>query len=264
LAVPATVAPSVDAAADGINASAGNAAPASAPTPAPAVPPAVGQRRVEYAEQTDMSARSGLGRGTQSAGGVVGSPMVAAEATAPTTRRMETSEAAPENDAAQLKVVRIERSIGSRRTVYEIAPSATITLTETDPPQLSSVVTTGAAGATTSNTEGRNAASGAPTAQRMSAQAAKTPPPPPPPSALADSKSAADSAPRASVGAMSKTSAAKSQADAAFTAATNTITWTEPKTGKTLTLSGNVSVERLQEIRKRIESARASSGEKLP
>jgi hypothetical protein len=63
---------------------------------------------------------------------------------------------------------------------------------------------------------------------------------------------------------MSKTSAARSQAGTAFTAATNTITWTEPKTGKTLTLSGNVSVERLQEIRKRIEKERASSGAQVP
>src|SRR5688572_22081414 len=32
-------------------------------------------------------------------------------------------------------------------------------------------------------------------------------------------------------------------ANTTFTAATNTISWTEPKTGKTLTLSGNVSVD---------------------
>ncbi len=260
LAVPAAVAPSVDAAGDGINASAGNAAAASAPTPAPAVPPVVAQRRAESVEQRDMSARSDLGRGTQSAGGVVGSPMVAAEATAPTERRVQTSEAAPGSDAAPLKVVRVERSIGSRRTIYEIAPSATVTLTETDASQLSSVVTTGAAAATTFGAQERTAPRGARTAAPTSAEAAKAPPPPPPPSAVMDSKSAADSA---VVGTMSKTSAARSQAGTAFTA-TNTITWTEPKTGKTLTLSGNVSVERLQEIRKRIEKERASSGAQVP
>jgi hypothetical protein len=79
-----------------------------------------------------------------------------------------------------------------------------------------------------------------------------------------DSKAAADSASRASVGATSKTSAAKGPAAQGLTASTNTITWTEPKTGRTLTLSGNVSVERLQELRKRIESERGSSGQKLP
>jgi hypothetical protein len=190
--------------------------------------------------------------------------MVAAEATAPTERRMQMSEAVSGSDAAPLKVLTVERSIGSRRTIYEIAPSATVTLTETDAPQLSSVVTTGAAAATTFGAQGRNAPRGARTTAPASAEAAKAPAPPPPPSAVMDSKSAADSADPAVVGTMSKTSAAKGQAGAALTAATNTITWTEPKTGKTLTLSGNVSVERLQEIRKRIESVRASSGEKLP
>ncbi len=263
-AAPPAAAPSADAAADGINAATGNEAPVPAPSPAPTVPPVVAQRRAESSEQRDMSVRSDLGRGTQAAGAVVGSPMVAAEATAPTAGRIVTSEAARETDAGPLKVVRIERSIGSRRTIYEIEPSATVTLTETDSQQLSAVVETGAAAATTSSSEGQKAARGARTAAPTSAQAAKAAPPPPPPSAMMDSKSAADSAPRASVGAMSKTSTAKGEAGAAFSVATNTITWTEPKTGKTLTLSGNVSVERLQEIRKRIERERASSGGQRP
>jgi hypothetical protein len=44
----------------------------------------------------------------------------------------------------------------------------------------------------------------------------------------------------------------------------NRITWTEATTGKTLTLSGNLPVERLQEIRRLIERERAGSTEKAP
>jgi hypothetical protein len=145
-----------------------------------------------------------------------------------------------------LKVVRIERSIGSRRTIYEIAPSATVTLTETDPKQLSGIVATGSAAAAKSGAQQRTAARGAGAAQPMSAEAAKAPPPPPA-SPMMDSRAGADSASRAETGAAARM---------VFTAATNVITWAEPETGKTLTLSGNVSVERLQEIRKRIEKER--------
>ena len=226
-----------------------NATAATPRSPVPTAPPVVPERGAESPRQRDMSARSDLGRATQSAGKVAGSTVAAAVATAPAELRMQMSEAAPESDAAPLKVVRIERSVGSRRTIYEIAPSATVTLTETESPQLSGIVATGSAAAANSGAQQRNATTGARTARPMSAEAAKAPPPPPP-SPMMDSRSGADSTARAEVGAAAKMS---------FTAATNVITWMEPKTGKTLTLSGNVSVERLHEIRKRIEKERASA-----
>jgi hypothetical protein len=167
---------------------------------------------------------------------------------------MQMSETAPESDATPLKVVRIDRSAGARRTIYEIAPFATVTLTEPEPVPLSAIVATGTAAAARSATQQENTARRARTAQPSSAESAKAPPPPPP-SPMMDSRSGADSSARAEVGAAAKM---------AFTAVPNTISWTEPKTGKTLTLSGNVSVERLQEIRKRIEKERALPREKLP
>ena len=193
-----------------------------------------------------MSARSDLGRATPSAGEVAGRTGAAVAATASTALRMQMSQAAPESDAAPLKVVRIERSAGLRRTIYEIAPSATVTLTEPESTPPAAVVATGAAAAPTSGIQQRSAPRGARTVQPMTAEAAT----PPPPSAVMDSRSGADSVSPAGIGAAAKMT---------FTAATNTISWTEPKTGKTLTLSGNVSVERLQELRKRIENERASA-----
>lgn len=241
-------APAADAAGGGnqpLAANAVNAAAATTRSPAPTAPPVVPERRAESPRQRDMSARSDLGRATQSAGEVAGS--TGAAMTAPTALRMQVSPAAPESDAAPLKVVRTERSPGSRRTIYEIAPFTTVTLTETESPPLSGIVATGSAAA--AGTQQRNTARGARTTQPMSAEAT-APPPPPPPVAMMDSRSGADSTSRAEIGAAGKV---------AFATATNTISWTEPKTGKTLTLSGNVSVERLQETRKRIEKERAAA-----
>jgi anti-sigma factor RsiW len=231
-------------------AAAGTTIRPSTPTASPVVP----ERRAESPRQRDMSARSDPGRATQSGGVVAGSTGSAGVATAPTALRMQMREAAPESDATPLKVVRIERSAGTRRTIYEIAPSATVTLTEPEPVPLSAIVATGTGAAANSATQQRSNARGARTAQPLSAEVAKAPPPPPP-SPIMDSRLGADSSAPAELGAAAKM---------AFTAVPNTISWTEPKTGRTLTLSGNVSVERLQEIRKRIEKERASPGEKLP
>ena len=224
-------------------ANAANAAAATTRSAVPTAPPVVPERRTESTQQREMAARSDPGRAMAPAGKIAGG--IGSVAAAPAELRMQMSEAAPESDAAPLKVVRIERSISSRRTIYEIAPSVTVTLTETDPKQLSGIVATGSAAAAASGAQQRNAARGA-GAQPMSAEAAKAPPPPPA-SPMMDSRAGADSASRAETGAAARM---------VFTAATNVITWADPKTGKTLTLSGNVSVERLQEIRKRIENER--------
>jgi len=247
-AAPTSPAPSVDAVETDGQPAAANATAAPLRPSTPTAPPVRSERREESPRQRDMSARSNLGRATPSAGEVAGRTGAAAAATAPTALRMQMSQAAPESDAAPLKVVRIERSAGLRRTIYEIAPSATVTLTEPESPPPAAVVATGAAAAPTSGIQQRSAPRGARTVQPMTAEAAA--PPPPPPSAVMDSRSGADSVSPAGIGAAAKMT---------FTAATNTISWTEPKTGKTLTLSGNVSVERLQELRKRIENERASA-----
>jgi hypothetical protein len=61
---------------------------------------------------------------------------------------------------------------------------------------------------------------------------------------------------------MAKTPAAPGQAAALSTATVNTIRWNEAATGKTLTLSGKLSVEQLQEIKRRIEAERSAANKK--
>lgn len=207
-------------------------ADAATTTAAPAIPPVASARRAEPGRQSDLSAGADLGRAKVSVGEVAGVPGAAAVATAPNALRMQMNEA-PEGDVAALRVVKVERTLGSRRTTYEVAPSESVTLIEPDADSTASqIVVRGRAGPVVSGQTEARASRSAP----MSAEAAKAPPPPP--AVMMDSK-----------------------ASAAFTAAQNTITWTEARTGKTLTLSGNVSVERLREIRKRIEKERASAAQ---
>jgi hypothetical protein len=161
-------------------------------------------------------------------------------------------------EAPALKVLRVERAIGARRIIYEIASTDTVTLTEPESLSLQSVVVTGVGTSTVQQRSGV-ARSAAP----MQPQAASAPAPAPP---LADSTRAADVAtPLTEAKMMAKTAAAPTQMGAELVRArTNTISWTEAATGKTLTLSGKLSVERLQEIRHRIETERAASGKKNP
>jgi hypothetical protein len=142
----------------------------------------------------------------------------------------------------QLKVVGTPRRIGAKITLYEVAPGDTVTLTESVPVSLQAVVT-GAAGAAAPQTARRMAAqaparteaAAPPTEDRQraasvpSSGAAVPAPPPPPPSAFG------------------------------MVSAVNVITWKDPATGATLTLSGRMSPVRLQEIRIRIERERAAA-----
>ena len=73
-----------------------------------------------------------------------------------------------------------------------------------------------------------------------------------------DARTGADSVVAAGVTAMAKSPIAQRKAAAAFTAPLRTITWADARTGKTLVLTGSVSVERLQEIRLRIDKQRAA------
>jgi len=201
---------------------------------APAIPPVAAARRSESARQSDLSTGADLARPKASVGQAAGTTGAAAVANAPSALQMQMNEATPASDAAPLKVVRVERPPGFRRTTYQVAASETVTLTEPEADSTAApIVLRGNTSAVMSGQRERRATGSAAPA---SAEAAKTSPPPPPPSTMMDSK-----------------------AGAAFSVATNTITWIEPGTGKTLTLSGNVSAERLQEIRKRIEKERASA-----
>jgi hypothetical protein len=213
---------------------AGTPASADAATTAPApAPPAVASANRAETRRSGLSGGADPGRAKVSVAEVVAATGAAAVATPPEALRMQMNEA-PEIDAGPLKVVKVERALGSRRTTYQPTASELVTLIEpeVDTTLAGRIVLRGSVGAVTSAQPERRAA-GAVT--QRNTESAKAPAPPPPPSPMMDSK-----------------------AGAAFMAATNTITWIESRTGKTLTLSGNVSVERLQEIRKRIERERAA------
>ncbi|HEY3112942.1 MAG TPA: zf-HC2 domain-containing protein [Gemmatimonadaceae bacterium] len=143
-----------------------------------------------------------------------------------------------------LKVVGTPRRIGANITLYEVAPGDTVTLTESVSVQLQGVVT-GAASAAVSPQAARKLA-----AQSPARTDASTP-------AVADNQRAA-SVP-SSAGAVSAPAPAP-----AFETATsvNMISWNDPVTGATLTLSGRMSKARLQEIKIRIERERAASAAK--
>jgi hypothetical protein len=148
-------------------------------------------------------------------------------------------------ESEPLKVVGTPRGIGAKITLYEVAPGDTVTLTESVQTYLSSVVVTGTAVA--------------PMAQRATAK-----------SAVAPSKARADAAiatapdsQRAEGGVTSAPAvspAAPLQQVIANTV--RTITWTDPTTGNTLTLTGRGPEARLQEIRIRIERERAAAAAK--
>ena len=203
------------------------------------------------ANERDFSARAERRQAAAEVGGVA-SGRIAADAAAPASAPPPIAAiTAPAEREAPLKVVKVERSAGSRRTVYEIAPSQTVTLSEPEPVFTGATVASGVE-TTRIMLRGNNARA---VPSRGEATPAAAPP------AMTDSRTAADSV-RVSQEAVAKTAAARPQTGAAFSAAVNTISWTEARTGKTLTLSGNLPVERLQEIRQRIERERAAAGAK--
>ena len=155
------------------------------------------------------------------------------------------AEAALAMDAAaepeRLKVVGNPRQIGAKVTLYEVASGDTVTLTESTPVVLNSVVLRGAAAmapqaagktAAAAPSEQANVAASAATESRRTSAAALPAPP------------VAVPLPTAKVG-------------SAITI--HTITWRDPATGSTLTLSGRVPEARLQEIRISIDRERAAA-----
>ena len=134
------------------------------------------------------------------------------------------------SDAAReqlpLKVVGTPRTIGAKVTLYEVAPGDTVTLTESMSPQLQSVVVTGGS-----------------SAQPLIGRAA--------------GKSAAQTA-----GAPAVPPAAVPPLQVDVVNGSTTISWPDATTGNILKLSGRMSVERLKEIKLRIERERAAAAAK--
>ena len=139
--------------------------------------------------------------------------------------------------AQALKVIDSASRIGANVTIYEIGGD-TVTLTESRPLALSSIVATGAAAARTqSEPRAKAAATRNGVAEQVTQPSA--PPVSPPPSV-----------------------AAAPVQDAARPADANvmhTITWMDPVTRTTLSLTGRMSEARLQLIRLKIEKERAAA-----
>ena len=158
------------------------------------------------------------------------------------------------SESAPLKVVGTPRRMGAKVTLYEIAPGDTVTLTEALPISLGEVVVTGATVVTGTAAERAAAqatvkSAGASAKARGAATAITTP---------ADSQRAAASqfAPVVSA------PAAPSQPGIGDPL--RSISWTDPATGTTLTLTGRVPEARLREIKIRIERKRAAAPKKDP
>jgi hypothetical protein len=125
-----------------------------------------------------------------------------------------------------LKVIGTPRTLGAKVTLYEVAPGDTVTLTELMSLQLQSVVVTGSS-----------------SAQPLSGRAA--------------GKSAAQTA-----GAPAVPPAAVPPLQVDVVNGSTTISWPDPTTGNMLKLSGRMPVERLKEIKLRIERERAAAAAK--
>jgi hypothetical protein len=129
-------------------------------------------------------------------------------------------------DEARLKVVGHPRQIGAVVTLYEVAPGDTVTFTEQSNLQLEGVVVTGSA-------------TGDSRASRSTAKSAASAPP--------QVASPSRAAPAARV---------------EITNGVTTIIWSDASTGSMLRLSGRMPVERLMEIKLRIERERAAAAAK--
>jgi hypothetical protein len=130
------------------------------------------------------------------------------------------------SEQSPLKIVGTPRVLGARVTLYEVAPGDTVTFTEALNVQLSAVVTTGISSAE-------------PQARRSiekSGAAAQTRAPAPSPTVL--------------------------PLQVEVVNGVTTISWPDATTGNMLKLSGRMSVERLKEIKRRIEQERSGAAAK--
>lgn len=143
-------------------------------------------------------------------------------------------------DSQPLRIVGRPRRFGAKVTLYEVARGDTVTLTESLNTSLQSVGVTGAA--TTASAQGAGKAMAAPSKARNVS---------PPATPDSQSESRALSAP--------VTAAASPTAQLGTVSGFNTIVWTDPATGSTLTLTGRMPEARLKEIKIRIERERAAA-----
>lgn len=147
-----------------------------------------------------------------------------------------------------LKVVGSPRQIGAKVTLYEVTPGDTVTLTESVPVALNSVVVTGAPEARmVPQATGKTMA---PTATSRRAEAA--------------TRDAQEARQTGEVTTAAAGSAAPPTAQMRAAMTLRTIKWIDPATGNTLTLTGRLPESRLQEIRIRIERERSAAGKKIP
>ena len=221
-------------------------------------PSAASANRPPIAAEKDLSRTGERRQAAGNASGVVGGVerrTVAPVAAAPTSASSQTAGnvAALESNVTPLQIVRVDQAAGVRRTTYGITPTQTVVLTEPEPMQLSGAV---AGSRTAAKPEIR--LRGNSTSRVAAATAASAAPP------MTDSRTGTDSAVARREAAAAKTEDGRAATGAAFATPANTISWTEATTGKTLTLSGNLPVEQLREIRLRIERERAAAATKIP
>jgi hypothetical protein len=129
-------------------------------------------------------------------------------------------------DQPPLRMVGHPRLIGARVTLYEVAPGDTVTFTEPSNLELKAVVTTGLSSAE-------------PQVRRSAAKSAATVPTP-----------------------VASPSPVAPPLQVDVTKGVTTISWPDAITGNMLTLSGHMPVERLKEIKLRIERERAAAAAK--
>jgi hypothetical protein len=134
--------------------------------------------------------------------------------------------------------------IGAKVTLYEVAPGDTVTLTEIQTLQLNGIVT------------------GVATAQPMMGRAARKSAAAPTQRADAEVASAPDSQIR--VQAAQAPAAPAPPLQVGVVNGLTTISWPDATTGNMLKLSGRMPVERLKEIKIRIERERAAAVKKRP
>ena len=175
------------------------------------------------------------------------SPTVAAPAVAP-SRMADVAAMDAATKPEPLKVIGTPWRIGAKVTIYEVAPGDTVTLTESMPSLLSSVVVTGAAVAPMARQGGATEKSAAvPSKARADAPITN----------------AQESQRAGGVGAAAPAVSEPAPTAQRGTANTlNTITWNDSATGNTLSLTGRMPATRLQEIRIRIERERATAAAK--
>jgi len=146
------------------------------------------------------------------------------------------------NESPPLKVVGTPRRIGAKVTLYEIAPGDTVTLTEAMPIALEGVVVTSAGAPMAARALGKSAASQSKTRVDTAAITTGT-----------DSQRTNRFLTVPAVSAPAPTS------QEGRVSTLRVVSWTDPATGNTLTLTGRMSEARLQEIKIRIERERAAA-----